>query len=59
MTHKNTPPPKPKGRAHTELRRHPGPQAEGQTPLKPRTPPERLPTAEEDGLEDLFNDMPV
>lgn len=28
--------------------------------LKPRTPPERLPEAgEDDGLDDLFNDMPV
>lgn len=58
MTDKDIPPttPKPKGRAHTELRRQPEPQAEAPTPLQPRTPPERLPKSDED---DLFNDMPV
>jgi hypothetical protein len=51
--------PKPKRPAHTELRRHPGTAEGPPVPLKPRTPPERLPKTDEDGLDDLFNDMPV
>jgi hypothetical protein len=61
MTNNDIPPikPKPKRRAHTELRRQPVPQAEGPTPLMPRTPSEGPPKSDEDGLDDLFNDMPV
>jgi hypothetical protein len=44
--------------AHTEVRRQ-GQAEEGKPHLKPRTPPEKLPEAGEDGPDDLFNDMPV
>jgi hypothetical protein len=51
---------KPTGKAHTELRRQSEHQPESdkaRTPLKPRTPVDRLPVDGDD--DDLFNDMPV
>jgi hypothetical protein len=54
--------------AHTELRRHDGGEAgsdqsagapEKAPALKPRTPSDKLPEGDEDGPDDLFNDMPV
>lgn len=45
--------------AHTELRRKPPPLPEAGKVQKPRTAPERLPLEDADGLEDLFDDVPV
>lgn len=66
MTKRDRPPPtaQPKPRAHTELRPAPAPTP-APTPkgdadtAKPGTSPAPLPKAEDDGLDDLFNDMPV
>ena len=68
MTKRDRALPKPKRPAHTELRRQPdtaalpptpSTPAVTPTPLKPRAPAARLPRADDDGLDDLFNDMPV
>jgi hypothetical protein len=55
------PKPKPKRPAHTELRPSPSSSMQPPVPLKPRTsqPPARVAKPEDDGLEDLFNNMPV
>lgn len=47
------------GDAHTELRKRQEGDAAA-TPLKPRTPVEKLPDdGPDDGDDELFNDMPV
>lgn len=61
MKKQTDPPPptdKPKRRPHTELRRQPGDGAAPKAPLSGKTPVPR-PKPDPDGLDDLFNDMPV
>jgi len=52
---------KPKRGAHTELRPAPAaaPDADAAKPPKPAAGPVPLPKGDDDGLDDLFNDMPV
>jgi hypothetical protein len=66
MASPKNPTPETKDQAHTELRRQDEQAEQGaepsdgdaaETPLKPRTPVERLPL-DDDG-DDLFNDVPV
>ncbi|MEY3004558.1 MAG: hypothetical protein RLZZ491_1734 [Pseudomonadota bacterium] len=50
---------KPKRPAHTELRRAPKADTDPATPPVPPSPPAPLARPDDDGPEDLFNDLPV
>ena len=52
-------PPEKDATAHTELRPAGATKRKAARAPQPRTAPERLPKADEDGLDDMFNDMPV